>query len=463
MSLGFYAVRPSTKGFHSSLLMADKLCREADANLVEFVGNLGPEEIYQLKQSVLRSQEMKPVRGTTKHKLNTQIVEAVLKPTAAIITKLYEPLHFEFPGKVFLNGYTKYPGIVGMCNNKPSVIVVTRSAEAQIGKGSADYFSGIASDAAHHFMSAFDEALQSCMLAQTDRIILSDGFDYVFMQLSNEFYVEGETRFVKLEHYDKVNITDSVTTVRTCAFLLMALESRYPFPTCDFFRLCRKTQCELNEDRRASIKDLANRIPTAFYELPDFEYIEANLGDGYLQDVTICEHSNCQVLKISTRVLPQEYQFCDKAMIQIYDPYYYHNVIHTEEEMFLSAQTWFEKELSIYAALKDLQGECIPQLYGYGYIMDIWDDNSPRPLYSGFFILLEDLGCERPLKESSRHYQLAHSALSSLHNSGIQHSNLDLDKMLLHDGRVYIFQFDQAKWKGEGLDSLAAILGTGHD
>lgn len=442
-------------------------------------------EVIQYEDEQLRS-ALSTSNSVLYHDGRQKILEnlymSILKPLETVITKTFEStsgqkLSIKTPDEVGLNGYSISPGAVANMefpngdNINVAVFLIT-PPRFQVTKGASLYF-----DYRHqrgddvvtyedltfsdiilveNFFDSFNFGFQCCAMCQTSKLVITDGMNYLLFRLSGDMtepndYSTTDSQ-IMLKSCEFVKYNDSPRTVRTALYIFLrdATTTKDTSATDLLFTRLNKTDFEKNCDRTTSEPDIIRqRIPEsvkmALEDLPD---VSMDIEQSILEQNDTGHGCTSQILRIQTKDIPnQAFQLLDDqnipetAVIQIYDPYYYIR-INPDNNLVSSAYQWMVREKGVYTKLKDIQGDCVAQLLGYGRINDIWNGVSERALYNGPFILLEDFGNTKPDLSEKSHYKIAKNALKKIHQHSIHHNQVSYESLfLVNQSKIVFTQF----------------------
>ncbi|KAA8909699.1 hypothetical protein TRICI_004408 [Trichomonascus ciferrii] len=417
-----------------------------------------------------------------RQKILENLYTSILRPLETVITKTFESttgqkLSIKTPDEVGLNGYSISPGAVASIefptgdSINVAVFLIT-PPRFQVAKGASLYFryrDRKADDVIayedltfseivliENFFDSFNFGFQCCAMCQTSKLVITDGMNYMLFRLSGEMtepndYSATDSQ-IMLKSCEFVKYNDSPRTVRTALYVFL----RDPITVKDtsatdlLFTRLTKTDFEKNCDRTASEPDMTRqRIPESVrMALEDLPVVSMDIEKSVLEQIDTGHGCTSQTLRILTKDIPKQafLELDDRnipqtAIIQIYDPYYYVR-INPDNNLVSSAYQWMVREKGVYNKLKDIQGDCIPQLLGYGRINDIWNGVSERSLYNGPFILLEDIGNTKPDLSEKPHYKMAKNALKKVHQHSIHHNQISYECLfLVNDSRIAFTHF----------------------
>lgn len=109
--------------------------------------------------------------------------------------------------------------------------------------------------------------------------------------------------------------------------------------------------------------------------------------------------------------------------------------------------TPMETELEAYEKLKDLQGNIVPQLLGYGMF------DATEADYRGWCIMLEDVGSKRPLRSSQSHYTSAKNGVKLIHELQVA-GFVSIGSMGLRKSNNQVVFYDFAQTKSQKFKYL---------
>lgn len=426
------------------------------------------EESFKLRKTISFAQTVYLLPN--RYDVTRYVYDSVLHPIEEILNHLGVYYKFKSEESISLNGYTMMPDVVcgryekndkGKTKFMINCVVVMRQVGLNIGFGVRCYLEGNLfneeyNSSVESFLEAFNEGVQLCAIAKCSSMLITNGIDFVFINLkkpmldnkSNDYKTD-EGLKIPVAKYWIVNSQDAVYTVRSCVLisLLLLFNPLNTFDSSDYyFNIFKKTQYDKNKDRVENInyqweQGIQSNNGT-------YERVFVNIEECILDEINIGYGLWSQTLRLDVTEFPQEVKLggdknINTAVCCIFDPYYYHHV-DPESDMKISAIEWFKREISFYRKLAPLQEICIPTLYGYGILQDVWEEEvSPsRYLYNGPFILLEDLSNVHPTPGNPEHFDSASRGLKLLHSMGVQHNNLSLDTMLMRLGDVMFINLE---------------------